>query len=66
METLGLVLLIYAGFVATIGVTQKPDSMWKIVKMKLGRNLPDSTTSIILYVVAAVAAGFGIWLMVSS
>ena len=64
METLGLVLLIYAGFVATIGVTQKPDSMWKIVKMKLGRNLPDSTTSIILYVVAAVAAGFGIWLMV--
>ncbi len=64
METLGLVLLIYAGFVATIGVTQKPDSMWKIVKMKLGRNLPDSTTSIILYVVAAIAAGFGIWLMV--
>ena len=64
METLGLVLLIYAGFVATIGVTQKPESMWKIVKMKLGRNLPDSTTSIILYVVAAVEAGFGIWLMV--
>ncbi len=64
METLGLVLLIYAGFVATIGVTQKPESMWKIVKMKLGRNLPDSTTSIILYVVAAVATGFGIWLMV--
>jgi len=53
METLGIVLLIYAGFVATIGVTKrvtkKPDSMWKIVKMKLGRSLPDSTTSIILY-----------------
>lgn len=64
METLGLVLLVYAGFVATIGVTRKPDSMWKIVKMKLGRKLPDATTSIILYVVAAVAAGFGIWLMV--
>jgi hypothetical protein len=64
METLGLVLLIYAGFVGTIGVTKKPDSMWKIVKMKLGRSLPDSTTSIILYVVAAIAAGFGIWFMV--
>ncbi len=64
MEILGLVLLVYAGFVATIGVTRKPDSMWKIVKMKLGRKLPDATTSIILYVVAAVAAGFGIWLMV--
>lgn len=64
METLGLVLLIYAGFVGTIGVTRKPDAMWKIVKMKLGRNLPDTTTSIILYVVAAIAAGFGIWLLV--
>jgi len=64
METLGLALLIYAGFVGTIGVTKKPDSMWKIVKIKLGRNLPDSTTSLILYVVAAIAAGVGIWLMV--
>jgi hypothetical protein len=57
MEALGLVLLIYAGFVGTIGVTRKPESMWKIVKFKLGRNMADSTTSIILYVVAAIAAG---------
>jgi hypothetical protein len=64
MEALGLVLLIYAGFVGTIGVTRKPESMWKIVKFKLGRNMADSTTSIILYVVAAIAAGFGIWLMI--
>ena len=56
-------LLIGYGIVVAVVGYLKPAGLWKIVKLKLGRNTKDSTTQIVLYVVAIIAIVVGIILL---
>lgn len=62
LTAVGVVLIVYGIVVAVVGYL-KPQGLWKIVKMKLGRKTKDSTTQTILYVVAAIAIVAGILLL---
>jgi hypothetical protein len=61
---LGIFLLLYAGYMVYINV-KKPEKIWNMYKIKKFRKLlGEKGTVIFLYIVAAVSAGAGIWLMV--
>jgi len=62
LTAIGVVLIVYGIVLAAVGYL-KPDGLWKIVKLKLGRNTKDSVTQTILYVVAAISILGGIFLL---
>jgi uncharacterized membrane protein YidH (DUF202 family) len=62
LTAVGIVLIVYGLAVAGVGYF-KPEGIWKLVKMKLGRKTKDQTTQIILYVVAVIAIVVGIILL---
>jgi len=62
LTAVGVVLIVYGLVVAVVGYI-KPAGLWKIVKLKLGRHTKDATTQVILYVVAVIAIGVGIFLL---
>ena len=60
---LGLVLIAYAAAVVYI-TAKKPENIWEMPKIKLFRKvLGEKGTVIFFYLFAAVALGFGIWLL---
>ncbi len=64
LALLGLFLILYAILVVVLAV-KKPKSIWEMGKIKFFiKLLGDKGTVIMFYVIAAVALGFGIWLLV--
>ena len=64
LALLGLILILYAVVVVVLAV-KKPKSIWEMGKIKLFiKLLGDKGTLVLFYVIAAVALGFGIWLLV--
>ena len=64
LALLGLFLILYAIVVVVLAV-KKPQSIWEMGKIKLFRKaLGETGTVIMFYVIAAIALGFGIWLLV--
>lgn len=64
LALLGIVLLAYALFVV-YAAFRKPAAVWEMSKIKLFRNkLGEKGTVVLFLVFAAVATGFGIWLLV--
>jgi hypothetical protein len=64
LALLGLLLIIYAGVVVFMAA-KKPPTIWDMGKIKFFRKiLGEKGTVVLFYVIAAVAAGFGIWLLV--
>ncbi len=64
LALLGLILIVYAVFVAVLTI-KKPESVWKMGKIQFFiKTLGDRGTDVLFYVFAAVALGFGIWLLV--
>lgn len=64
LALLGLILILYAVLVVVLAV-KKPKSIWEMGKVKLFiKLLGDKGTVVFFYVIAAVALGFGIWLLV--
>ena len=64
LALLGLILIVYA--VAVVAITvKKPAAVWDIGKVQFYRKrLGEKGTVILFLVIAAIAAGFGIWLLV--
>ena len=64
LALLGLILILYAAAVVFLAI-KKPQIIWDMPKIKFFRKvLGESGTVIFFYVIAAIAAGFGIWLLV--
>ena len=64
LALLGLILILYAVLVVFIAA-KKPKSIWEMGKIKAFRNkLGEKGTVIFFYIWAAIALGFGIWLLV--
>ena len=64
LALLGLILILYAILVVVLAI-KKPKSIWEMGKVKvLIKLLGDKGTVIMFYVIAAIALGFGIWLLV--
>jgi hypothetical protein len=64
LALLGLFLILYAILVVVLAI-KKPKSIWEMGKIKFFiKLLGDKGTVIMFYVIAAVALGFGIWLLV--
>jgi len=64
LALLGLILILYAVVVVVLAV-RKPESIWKMGKIQLFiKMLGDKGTVALFYVIAAVALGFGVWLLV--
>ncbi len=60
---LGLVLIAYAAFVVYLNV-KKPEKIWDMAKIRMFRKvLGEKGTVIMFYVFAAIALGFGVWLL---
>jgi len=60
---LGLVLIAYAAFVVYLNI-KKPEKIWDMAKIRMFRKLlGEKGTVIFFYIFAAVALGFGIWLL---
>ncbi len=60
---LGLLLILYAAAIVYI-TAKKPENIWDMPKIKLFRKvLGEKGTVIFFYLFAAVALGFGIWLL---
>ncbi len=60
---LGLILIFYAAVIVYI-TAKKPEKIWDMPKIKLFRKvLGEKGTVIFFYLFAAVALGFGIWLL---
>lgn len=63
LALLGLFLILYAVVVVVLAI-KKPKSIWEMGKIKmLIKLLGDKGTVILFYIIAAVALGFGIWLL---
>jgi len=63
LALLGIILLLYAVLVVVLAV-KKPTSIWEMAKVRAFRKLlGEKGTLILFYVLAVVAAGFGIWLL---
>ena len=61
---MGLILILYAVVVVVLAI-KKPKSIWEMGKIKMFiKLLGDKGTVVMFYVIAAVALGFGIWLLV--
>jgi hypothetical protein len=64
LALLGIILIAYAALVVFIAV-RKPRSIWEMSKIKWFRDrMGEKGTVIFFYFWAAVALGFGIWLLV--
>ena len=64
LALLGLILILYAVVVVVLAI-KKPKSIWEMGKIKMFiKLLGDKGTVVMFYVIAAVALGFGIWLLV--
>ncbi len=64
LALLGLFLIIYSGIVVLLAVKQ-PKSIWEMAKVRFFRKLfGEKGTVIFFYIIAAIALGFGIWLLV--
>lgn len=64
LALLGLFLILYAVLVVVLAI-KKPKSIWEMGKIKMFiKLLGEKGTVIFFYVIAAVALGFGIWLLV--
>ncbi len=64
LALLGILLIIYAVVVVVLAI-KKPKSIWEMGKIKMFiKLLGDRGTVIFFYVFAAIALGFGIWLLV--
>ena len=64
LALLGLFLVLYAIMVVVLAI-KKPKSIWEMGKIKFFiKLLGDKGTVIFFYVIAAIALGFGIWLLV--
>jgi len=62
----GLAAFAYAGFVAYIAATKKPESIWEMGKIKMFRKvLGEQGTVIFFYVWAVIFVGLGIWAFMS-
>lgn len=60
---LGLILILYSGVVVYI-TAKKPPKIWDMVKIRTFRKvLGEKGTVIFFYIFAAIALGFGIWLL---
>ncbi|QVK20774.1 hypothetical protein KHQ82_00090 [Mycoplasmatota bacterium] len=59
MTVLGIVLIIYGVFCIAIGLF-KPGMLWKIVKVKLGKNKSDKFTQNFVYIWGLIAVIAGI------
>jgi len=63
LALLGLSLILYAIAVVVLAV-KRPASIWEMGKIRWFRKaLGENGTVILFYVIAAVALGFGIWLL---
>ena len=63
LALLGLFLIIYAALVVFLAV-KKPTAVWEMAKIKFFRKvLGEQGTVIFFYIIALIAAGFGIWLL---
>ncbi len=61
---LGLFLIIYAAVVVVLAL-KKPTSMWNMGKIRFFRKVfGEKGVVIFFWVLAAVAAGFGVWLLI--
>ena len=64
LALLGLFLILYAVVVVILAV-KKPKSIWEMGKIQwFIKLLGDKGTVIFFYIFAAIALGFGIWLLV--
>jgi len=64
LALLGLFLILYAIVVVVLAI-KKPKSIWEMGKIKAFiKVLGEKGTVIFFYVFAAIALGFGIWLLV--
>ncbi|MCK4543681.1 MAG: hypothetical protein KAU17_15730 [Spirochaetales bacterium] len=64
LALLGLFLVLYAVLVVFLAI-KKPKSIWEMGKIKFFiKLLGEKGTVIFFFVIAAIAAGFGIWLLV--
>ena len=64
LALLGMVLILYAGFVVYITV-KKPTAIWKMKKIQMFINaLGENGTVIFFYVWGALAFGIGVWLLI--
>lgn len=64
LALLGIFLILYAIVVVVLPV-KKPKSIWDMAKIQWFRKaLGERGTVILFYVIAAVALGLGIWLLV--
>lgn len=64
LALLGLILILYSILVVFITI-KKPKSIWEMGKIKMFiKLLGEKGTIIFFYVFAAIALGFGIWLLV--
>lgn len=60
---LGLLLIAYAAFVVYLNI-KKPEKIWDMAKIRMFRKLlGEQGTVIFFYIFAAIALGFGIWLL---
>ena len=60
---LGLLLIAYAAFVVYLNI-KKPAKIWDMAKIRMFRKLlGEQGTVVFFYIFAAVALGFGIWLL---
>lgn len=60
---LGLLALIYAGFVFYLGATKKPVAIWNMGKIQMFKKvLGEQGTVIFFYVWAVLFIALGIWL----
>ncbi len=64
LALLGLILILYSVVVVVLTV-KKPKSIWEMGKIKAFiKVLGERGTVILFYIIAAVALGFGVWLLV--
>ena len=64
LALLGLILILYSVVVVVLAI-RKPKSIWEMGKIKAFiKVLGEKGTVIMFYLIAAVALGFGIWLLV--
>ena len=64
LALLGLLLILYSVVVVVLAV-KKPKSIWEMGKIQFFRKyLGENGTVILFYILAAIALGFGIWLLV--
>lgn len=64
LASLGLILILYAAAVFAITV-KKPASIWEMKKVLVSRKaIGEKGTVVLFFIIGAVAAGFGVWLLV--